>query len=117
MPLANKWSADLGIELDLNGLKGIIKNTYTITNVPKYRSFQFQLMHRTIVTNIHLHKWGIVSSDECYYCELYRESVVHLFFSCHVIHCMWEKIKSYVETVFGQEFILTKEAVITNRVN
>ena len=30
---------------------------------------------------------------------------------------MWEKIKSYVETVFGQEFILTKEAVITNRVN
>ena len=40
-------------------------DTYKVTNVVKCRSFQFCLLRRAIVANIHLIHWKIINSDLC----------------------------------------------------
>ena len=45
------------------------RDIFRVTNVAKYRSFQYRLLQRGLVTNILLEKWGIVSSSMCSFCR------------------------------------------------
>ena len=60
-----------------------------VTNVAKYRSFQFRLLHRAIVANIHLIHWKIINSDLCTMCRLERETYTHLFIYCKQARKIW----------------------------
>ena len=53
-----------------------------VTNIPKYRSFQYRLLHRAIVTNVQLHYYKLTNSDQCSFCHMQRETYSHLFIQC-----------------------------------
>ena len=48
-------------------------------SVAKYQSFQYRLLHRAIIMNIHLQRWGIVQDENSSLCELAPETYRHLF--------------------------------------
>ena len=53
------------------------------------RDFQFKILNY-ICTNILLKKMGIVQSDLCTFCNLTKENIEHLFFSCSFSFKFWK---------------------------
>ena len=65
--------------------KTIYMRSFNCTKSTKLRNFQFKLLHRRIVTNSFLHKIGIKNRNNCSFCEVERETLFHLFWSCRVV--------------------------------
>ena len=95
-----KWKQDLNFGGDLReyGIEHI--NIYRVTNVPKYRSFQYRLLQRAIITNQHLYKWGKKTQNTCTFCDGTEESLVHLFFECPYTYALWIDFKEYIYKQF-----------------
>ena len=93
------------------------RNIYKITNVTKYRSFQYRLLQRGLVTNIQLEKWNILTTNLCSFCKNVTETVVHLLCQCTVVRELWNDLSSYIQDRFGQ-VVLTFEAenILLNRI-
>ena len=54
------------------------------------RDFQFKVINYITCTNILLKKMGIVESDLCTFCNLTKEYIEHLFFSCSFSLIFWK---------------------------
>ena len=92
---------------------------YRLTNVTKYRSFQYRLLQRGIITNIHLFRWNIKASAECSFCHTEQETLTHLFCECTKIQELWAKIAQYIRKELKvQPNLITTEpiGIITNRI-
>ena len=63
--LCIKWAMDLDFIIDIETIRSAFKDIYLVTNVPKYRSFQYPILHRSLVTNTHLFKWNKRENDYC----------------------------------------------------
>ena len=92
-----QWHAEIGYVMQEEEFCKRIRDIYIITNVPKYRSFQYRLMYRAIITNIQLNHWGMVDSDSCSFCGSYRESYQHLFHNCIIIRELWTKVYEHFD--------------------
>ena len=54
------------------------------------RELQFKILNYITCTNILLKKMGIVQSDLCKFCNLTKEDIEHLFFSCSFSLKFWK---------------------------
>ena len=87
-----QWLKD-GICINHDSFIQLCKNILRVTNVPKYRSFQYRLLHRAVITNIHLKHWKMRQDDSCSFCGKHRETYKHLFCECEIIIPIWSKAK------------------------
>ena len=114
-----KWREDLGENFS-DGLLHygrMHKELYSITNITKYRSFQYRLLQRALVTNTNLYRWGIKQSAECTFCGDREETIMHIMYECKKVQELWGKIKQYIEHRFaGEECHINPIAVITNKI-
>ena len=74
-----RWSENLSLNKD--GWTRIFKSLKNICKETKLKEFQFQLIHRTIVTKKELFRFGIKTDDECLYCGD-KDSIEHSFIEC-----------------------------------
>ena len=58
-------------------------------------------MHRALVTNKHLFRWGIKSSNACTFCETEKETYLHLFIECKYVQNLWNSVTSYMNSEYG----------------
>ena len=63
-----KWENELGMEIDKEIFLNCFQEINIVTNVSKYRSFQYRLLHRALVMNTHLFHWGLADSQNCTFC-------------------------------------------------
>ena len=113
-----KWRQDLGSEYDegLIDFKRHFSDLYHCTNVAKYRSFQYRLLQRGLVTNTHLYKWKLVDTELCTFCKESKETLIHLFVQCPIITQMWNDIAQYCCESFGITSVdLSPSSIIFNR--
>ena len=114
-----KWRQDLGTSF-CEGLLEFGKlhlDIYKVTNVTKYRSFQYRILQRAIVTNIQLSKWGLVSSDNCSFCAEHQETMVHLFVECEEVKRIWVKVTQYWKSSFTiEELDISVLAIMLNKI-
>ena len=92
---------------------------YRITNVTKYRNFQYRLLQRGLVTNIQLHKWGIKPTDMCSFCCQTAESLTHLLIICPVTQQIWNQVFEYLQERFQlsmEKLDTSPKAIIINRI-
>ena len=80
---------------------GIICNLKVrkLTLSTKLRYFQYRVQNRYLTTNTLLIKWGVVTSDKCYYCEVEKETIVHLLVKCKVVKSFWEKLQRWLDYI------------------
>ena len=114
-----KWSQELGVDL----VESIVdygkehSALYRVTNITKYRSFQYRLLQRGLVTNVQLCRWKIIESELCSFCRMCTESLVHLFCRCPKVQLLWQKVFSYSEETYGIHIEDRSDvAIILNRV-
>ena len=110
------WQKELGIDMDYVSFLLCFKELYSVTNVPKFRSFQLRLLHRALITNVHLEKWGMMESNMCTFCHKEKETYLHLFIYCQYARELWLKCEEYVDQYVNQDEVnFNPLSVITNR--
>ena len=115
----NKWEIDLGesIAEDIYAYGRLHQKVFTTTNVAKYRSFQYRMLQRALITNVQLEKWGIKPSSLCTFCKKEDESIVHLFFQCEYVQTLWSRVFEWIEDRYQVTFSylnFTPSSIIKN---
>ena len=65
--------------------------------IPKYRAFQFRLLHNAILLNNRLIHMGISRDDLCFQCKKAKETVLHLFWECEVTQRIVLKVIEFIK--------------------
>ena len=67
------------------GWKKIFTSLKTVCRETKLKEFQYiKLIHRIVVTNRELYRYGIKEDDECIYCGE-KDSIDYTFRDCHFV--------------------------------
>ena len=114
-----KWKKDLGVDIcdDIVEFGKEHGKMYTLTNVTRFRSFQYRLLQRGLVTNILLCKWGIIESSKCSFCKIEEESVLHIMVLCREIWKIWCMLTSFLTERYGDlEVEINAKTVVLNTI-
>ena len=79
-----------------------IENNYKITRDNKLRQFYFKLLHRILVTNKELTRFGITDCTMCVMCGE-NDSIEHTFFECRSFLKLW-RIPSVVQYISQNQY-------------
>ena len=78
--LSVKWLKECVLSMDQ--IQKANREIKKVTSIVKYRSFQYRMLNRAIVTNVQLFKWKIKRSPQCSFCQAEIETYKHLFYDC-----------------------------------
>ena len=107
----HKWLQDCDNLDDENAINW--ESAYSMapkcTKSTKLIEFQFKLLHRRIPTNNFLFKIGKKENKNCTFCHRFPETLIHLFWSCHVTTSFWKGVVDWlrVNLPITNEFTLT----------
>ena len=65
----------------------------------KLHYFQYRLMNKKIVTNIHRSKWDKNLPPKCYFCQKNNETTLHLFYECKVVNKLWLNLQRWCKSI------------------
>ena len=85
-----------------------LKNIYKDT---KLKEFQFKLIHRIIVTNKELFRFGIKPDDKCLYCGD-KDSIEHTFIECPFTKTFVQKVIQWSNQTNLCQILPTTEEVL-----
>ena len=111
-----KWEQTLETQISLYEFTKMCNDIYTITNIPKYRSFQYRLLQHSLITNVHLHEWKISETDLCTFCKKYPENWKHLFYECKEVANLWERLAEQLQARFLCQIQCTYYNILFNRI-
>ena len=110
-----KWKGEINMADGLIDFGNRHKEIYKLTNVPKYRSFQYRLLQRSLVTNVELKRWNIIESEECTFCRGAKETIIHLMCECGVVRELWRKLQEYCTNKYNVQPKIVNELIVFNR--
>ena len=113
---SSKWSKDLGEDFSSEDLITECKCICLVTNIPKYRSFQYRLLHRALVMNTNLHKWKLREDDKCSFCGKELETFRHFFIFCKVVEQLWCSLEEFMMQFDQQQIDFSIHNVICNKI-
>ena len=65
---------------------------------PSYATdFQYKLIHRILITNSFLYKYGLKETELCTFCTETKESLVHIFGECNYVRNFWLAIGNFLK--------------------
>ena len=73
----------------------VVPRVCTRDNV--HKEFQFKILHRYLPTNDLLFKMEKVNSRKCTFCNLYKETILHLFYECYCVRDLWFQVQTVLE--------------------
>ena len=82
-----------------------------------YSGCSIELIVRILGTNSYLCKIKIKNSDLCTFCNIERETIVHLFWDCIYVNPILGEFVTWVKTISKQNFELTAVNVILGKLN
>ena len=78
-----KWEELLHTEMSLDEFHKLFSNMYAITNSAKLRSFQYNILHHTLVLNEYVFKRRRRNTNLCSFCVVHAETALHFFWDFH----------------------------------
>ena len=90
----NKWDQTPGLQINWNE---VFKYSYYIEEV-KLKWFQIKINHRIIVTNKILSKMGVSQSDNCNFCEVEKDSILHYLWECIQVQEFWSRLLQWIKS-------------------
>ena len=111
-----KWALELDNSHLLNW-KEIYSNPTICKMNARITYFQYQINHRSLITNKKLQQFGIRDSDECELCNT-TETIVHLLIECPIAHRIWDSISLWLNTTLNSTLYLgTNDILLGNSKN
>ena len=87
-----KWSNELKCTVEEETWKRYFMLTYNTCIDTKTRMFQWNILHRLLITNKKLLLFGISDSNMCTFCDSEEETICHLFYDCKYVKELWQKL-------------------------
>ena len=88
---AHKLAQRTNEEINVDDLVQFATNITKITICVKLRSFQYRLLINAILTNRHLHLFGILDTDRCSFCLTELDTIEHMFYYCDRVQQIWQR--------------------------
>lgn len=106
------WNVDLGLSLEINFLEKQFNRAGKIASCVKLWYFQYRIITKKILTNIHISKWDNTVSDLCSFCHASRETVVHLFCECPKVKMLWKALRKWIKHFHRLDILFTPSIII-----
>jgi len=116
----DKWSEILVEDISKTEWENIMCIPWQSTVETKLRSFQYNIISRTLITNKKLYQWKLVDSDLCQFCKVKEETIEHLMYGCDKVAKLWQAIFAKLEQYMNVFHVVSNpRAVIcgTNNTN
>ena len=114
-----KWSATKAMnkysnqyDIPIGNWKNIFKLFRTCLKDNTIKELQYKILHQYIPTNKLLFQMGKVMSNKCRFCEMYVETIEHLFFDCTHVRNIWFDIELKLYLVEKIKISLTVSDII-----
>ena len=109
-----KWEIEFGNEvLDSDFL-------YNLPNLCKQNArtkyFQFQVLHRTLITNKKLHQFNIRDNEICEHCGMV-ETISHLLYECVQSQEIWNNLKIWLNAIMAKPVTIEKSTILLGSVD
>ena len=75
------------------------------------RFFQYQVLHRTLITNRKLHLFNLRGNEQCDTC-LKVETITHLLYECQNANAIWHDLGRWISQCFTSVIHLDKISVL-----
>ena len=111
----DKWEKMLNNEIPLERFISGLEESCICTDITKYHSFQFRLMHHAIITNIQLEKWKLKESRMCSFCAREPETYLHLFIWCPKVAWIWLQLEQFMAKWSEEPINFQPDTVFWNR--
>ena len=111
------WNQDLDEPIDTDFFLNAFANIYLVTNVAKFRSFQYRLLHRAVITNKQLFRWKMLKNNLCTFCQEEVETVIHLFVMCPRVRDLWIRTEEFMHNFSDSIITFNKTTVIFNLID
>ena len=85
---------------------------FIVTTENKLRSFQYQILRRSLVTNKFLYLCKIKDNDSCYFCNNSCETIEHLFYECKNVQDFWRELARTLQHVFNMRKYIVKKYIL-----
>ena len=87
-----------------------------ITSITQLRMIQYKALMGIHPTRSLLHKWGVVDTDKCDFCQQ-KETTTHVLLDCQIATDTFQNLKSLLEVVtlndYDQQNYLSRESIAT----
>ena len=108
----HKWENILQIKIDEDIWLNYFTNIYLHTNYNKLRYFQYRILNNILVTNDKLKIWKILDNDNCTFCNIHKETVIHLLIECDAVKHIWTKLKSWLSKKVNEDMVLNQQDIL-----
>ena len=110
--MQTKWCDKNGWCIEESDWKKICTLPFQVTVEAKLRSFQFQCVRRSLVTNKYLKMCNIKNNDKCYYCKTEVETIEHLLYDCDIVKQLWQGLATTLGSTLEFHRCINKKDVI-----
>ena len=110
-----RWCEEENTNFEKSEYKRAFNDLYGVTNVTKFRNFQYKLLLGKIVTNTKLKQWNIKNSENCLFCHEV-ETVRHCLFECVYVKSIWDKFFEFC-TNLNFEVNSNFEKMVLNKIH
>ena len=92
----NSWQHEVTIGERGNQWSDYFKIPHTANRDVNIKMFQYKILHRILATNKKLKQYGIKDSDNCDFCGIETESILHIFCECDLTTHIWQSIADWL---------------------
>ena len=102
-------SADLEFS---NPLQEVFSIPYSVASETYVWSFQYKLLNNILFTNAKLFRIGLIESEKCSFCTIYKEDLYHLFYGCSYSRAFWNRFCNWWTNLRGEHLSLSLKDVM-----
>ena len=106
------WQQKLNKQLDNKCWEQIFLMPWKATIESYTRCFQFKIINNALFLNSQLHKFGLVDSPKCSFCDMFDETSIHFFSECNITLNLWQKIKNWLKPSLALPELNLKNALL-----
>ena len=108
------WQTELNMVMEKEEWAAIRTHGHTITKSTKLQLFQFKLLSKKLVTNVHRNRWHKEIPPECTFCHRKNETVIHLLWECEKSQIIWNALTRWLAYICKIEISFDAKKVIIN---
>ena len=77
----------------------VYTSLYKATPSVRLQILHYKIITRIAATNVLLHRMGIVETDKCMRCNIYRDTIEHRFWECDHVREFWRRVTGWINSL------------------
>jgi hypothetical protein len=97
LSIQSKWEKEVHTAIVIEDWSFIYCIPFSATKYTRLNDFQYKLIHRILITNFFLYKFGLKETELCTFCTETQESLVYIFWECNYVRNIWLVIVNFLK--------------------